>query len=305
MEWLNYHHLHCFWLVAREGRLTAAAEKLRLAPSTVSAQVRQLEDQLGVELFVRRGRGMELTEAGRAALESADQIFGLGQELQAGLRDVGSAAAVLRLRIGVADVLPKLLSARLVQPALLLSRPVHLLCRQGRPDRLLAELGLHELDLVLTDAPTGIGRGLRLHTHPLLRSPLALYGAPALVTALAPGFPASLEGAPLLLSAEGGGRRRAVEAWLGDRQLRPIVVAECEDSAMLKSFGQAGLGCIAMPTAVEAELAERHNLRPIGLLEGVEDKVFAVTTSRRPTHPGLRAILGLGPLDPPRAPAPR
>lgn len=126
-----------------------------------------------------------------------------------------------------------------------------------------------------------------------------------MVTALAPGFPASLEGAPLLLSAEGGGRRRAVEAWLGDRQLRPIVVAECEDSAMLKSFGQAGLGCIAMPTAVEAELAERHNLRPIGLLEGVEDKVFAVTTSRRPTHPGLRAILGLGPLDPPRAPAPR
>lgn len=291
MEPLNYHHLHYFWLVAREGRLTAAADKLGLSPSTLSAQIRQLEEQVGVELFRRRGRGMELTDAGRAALDTADQIFGLGQELQAGLRTIGSAAAVLRLRVGVADVLPKALSARLVQPALQIARPVHLVCRQGRPERLIADLGLHDVDLVLTDAPAGLSRGLRVHTHPLRSSPVGLYGAPALAARIRDAFPAALEGAPLLLSGEGTARRRAVEAWLAGRGLRPQVIAECEDSAMLKSFGQAGLGLIAMPTAVEGELASWYGMQPVGVLDGVEEQVFAVTTERRPTHAGVRAIL--------------
>lgn len=290
MSWLNYHHLQYFWRVAHAGGLTAAARELRLAPSTVSAQIQALEAQLGVQLFLRRGRRLELSPAGRAALAQADQIFALGHELPRLVGDAG-AEAELHLRVGVADVLPRLLVARALQPALSLPRRVHLRCRQGRPERLAAELAQHELDVVLTDAPLPLSGGGRHHAHPLSAGPVALYAAPAVAARLAEGFPASLDGAPLLVPAEGARGRRGLEDWLAARGLRPVVAAEVDDSALVKALAATGLGAFAMPTAVEAELVGRLGLARVGLLDGLEDRLYALTLSRRPSHAGVRALL--------------
>lgn len=292
MDWLNYHHLHYFWMVAREGNLTRASKKLRLSPSTVSAQVRLLEGALDQELFHRQGRRLVLTDAGRTVLAYADQIFSLGAELQGTLaRDPDGTTAPLRLRVGVADILPKLIAWRFLQPALALEQDVHLVCREDTPERLVAELAVHEVDVVLSDTPVGLARGVRAHTHPLGSGTVSLYAAPALARPLRRAWPDALAGAPILLQAEGTTMRRSLDTWFADRSLRPLVVGEFEDSALLKAFGRAGVGCFAMPTALEDELVSRYGVEPVGLLEGVEERFFAITMTRSPENPALRRVL--------------
>jgi LysR family transcriptional activator of nhaA len=289
MEWLNYHHLHYFWLVAREGGLAPAATQLRLAPSTVSGQIRLLQDALGHELFVRSGRRLVLTEIGRVVYGYADEIFGIGRELQDTLKD-RPAGRPLRVTVGVADVVPKLVARRLLEPALHLREPVRLVCREDRPDRLLAELALHELDMILTDAPASPQVKVRSFSHLLLECDVAFLGRRDLALKYRRGFPSSLHGAPLLLPTENTALRRSIDQWLDASGARPRVVAEIEDSALLKVFGQTGLGLFPVAAVVAREVCRQYDVEVVGKAAGLCERFYAVTVERRLRHPAVVAI---------------
>jgi LysR family transcriptional activator of nhaA len=286
MERLNYHHLFYFWMVAREGGVARAARALGLSQPTLSGQIRSLEEFLGAPLFTRVGRGLEPTETGRLVQRYADEIFGLGREMLDTLRDRPTGRPIA-FTVGVADVLPKLVAQRLLEPALRLPTPVRLTVREDRVDRLFAALAIHELDLVLTDAPPAAGAPLRAYPHLLGACDVALYAPPAMARRLKPRFPESLAGAPILLPLEGTAIRRQVDAWLDRREIRPQVVGEFEDSALMKSFGQAGFGVVASPVVIEREMRAQYGLRRIGVLSGVRERFFAVSVERRIKHPAV------------------
>ncbi len=291
-HWLNYHHLHYFWLIAREGSLTQAAKKLRLSPSTLSTQLKQLETALETPLFHRQGRRLVLTDRGRTVLAYADEIFSLGAELrEAVASESGGEGVALRTRVGVADILPRLLAWHFLEAAIDMDQEVHLVCRSDRPERLVADLALHELDIVLTDAPVGLARGVRAHTHPLGSSGVDIFAAPALAQRLRRGWPDSLAGTPMLLPSEGTTLRRTLDLWFANRKLRPLIVGEFDDSALLKAFGEAGVGCFAMASVLADDLARRYGVESVGRLEGVEERLFAVTMSRKPPHAAVRHML--------------
>lgn len=289
MDWLNYHHLLYFWLVAREGGLAPAAKILRLSCSTLSGQIHKLEDHLDVKLFAKRGRKLELTELGRVAYRHASEIFGLGQELRDLLRGK-PAAGPLKLVVGISDVVPKLLVRRLLGPALTTPEAVSLVCREDRLDRLLADLAGHELDVVIADAPVPAGSPVRAYNHVLGESSLTVMGAAALVRPLRRGFPGSLDGAPMLLPLEGGALRRSLSGWFASAKVQPKVVAEAEDSALLKAFAADGMGLMVVPTVIADIVGPRYGLIRLGELDGIEDRYYAISVERRLVHPAVLAI---------------
>ena len=289
MEWLNFHHLRYFWAVAGERSVTRAAEKLHISQPTVSAQIRELEEALGEKLFVRSGRKLLLTDAGRLVQRYADEIFGLGRELMDAVRDRPTDRPV-RLQVGVVDSLPKLVVFRLLQPALSLAGRVQLVCREANSEPLLAELAIHALDVVLSDAPAGPSLKIRAFNHLLGESTVMVYGVPKLAAAHRPGFPGSLNGAPFLLPIEGTPLRRSVDTWFNDNKVRPKVVAEFEDDALIKVFGQAGVGLFLAPTLVDAEITRQLGVRRLGILDDVRERYYAITVERRVSHPAVVAI---------------
>lgn len=286
MEWLNYHHLHYFWVVAQEGTITRAARRLRLAPSTVSAQVKTLEEQLGAELFLRSARRLELTEAGRTVYRYAEQIFALGRELTGAVQS-GAPPRTLRLTVGVADALPKLVAYRILAPALALPEPVQLVCREGRPERLVAELVLNELDLVLADAPAATPR---TYSHLLGESSVSFFAVPAIAEARRLAFPRSLDGAPFVLPLPGTSLRRSLDRWFEAEAIQPIPVGEFEDGALLNVFGQGGAGIFAAPSVVEDALASQYGVEVIGRVEEVRERFYAISAERDIQHPAVVAI---------------
>lgn len=289
MTWLNYHHLLYFWTIVREGSVTRAAGTLRLAQPTLSAQIRQLEENLGARLFQRKGRGLEPTEAGRTVYRYADEIFALGQELREAL--AGRAPGKpLPFVVGVSDVLPKLLVHQLLQPALELPEPVRLVCHEDRMEALVERLFRYELDLVLAEAPLrGQGRG-RAFSHLLGACGVDVFGTRALVRRFGKTFPECLHGAPMLLPAEGTALRAHLERWLGQRGLRPVIRGEFDDNALLKMFGKAGEGFFAAPDALSADLGRDHGVVRLGAAEGVRAQVYAISAERRLAHPAVLAI---------------
>ena len=289
MEWLNYHHLLYFWLVAREGGLAPAAARLRLAHQTVSAQIHVLEHALGEKLFERRGRRLVLTELGSVAYRYADEIFALGTELQETLRGRPSGRP-LRLVVGVADAVPKLIARALLLPALRLPEPVRLVCREDKPARLLSALALHELDVVLSDAPVPPGTSVRAFSHLLGECAVALFASPAQARRLARGFPRSLDGAPFALPTENAALRRLLEHWCEVQGVRPRVVAEFEDSALLKAFAQEVGAVFAAPAPIAAEVERQYRVRRIATLPELRERFYAITVERRLRHPGVLAI---------------
>lgn len=293
---LNYHHLLYFWAVVREGSVTAAAARLRLATPTVSAQVRMLEEQLGERLFRRAGRGLAVTEAGRVAYRYPDEIFTLGRELEETLRG-GPSGQRARLVVGILDSLPKMIVRPLLQPALVGAERVRLICREGRTDALVAALSLHELDVVLSDAPLPAGTAVRAHAHLLGRCGVTFVAATRLAQSHRKGFPASLDGAPLLMPSEGTTLRRALEHWLDGLGIRPVIVAELDDSALLKAFGQDGLGIFAVPQVVEGAVKRQYDVEVVGRTDRVEERFYALTVRRRVEHPGVAAILAAARAD--------
>ena len=290
MEWINYHHLLYFWLAAKAGSVTAAAAELRLAQSTVSAQIRQLEHVLDERLFRRQGRRLVLTDVGRTVYRYAEEIFGLGRELLDAVRDRPTGRP-LRFAVGIADQVPKLIAHRLLMPALALDVPVRLLCSEGETVSLLAELATHQLDVVITDAPVGPGTGVHAFNHLLGESGVTIYGTAAHVRAVRRGFPRSLAGAPFLLPTPGTTLRRALDQWFASHELGPNVVAEVEDSALLTVFGQAGLGLFPAPTVLERALRRQYGVAVAGRLGDVRERFYAISVERRLKHPAVVATL--------------
>ena len=286
---LNYHHLLYFWTVAREGSIARATQKLHLTQPTISTQIRTLEESLGEKLFTRGGRRLVLTEMGQVVFRYAEEIFTLGRELQDVLEGRPTGRPT-RLTVGIADQLPKLLAHRLIAPAFSLPEPLHLVCREGRPDRLFAELATHSLDLVLSDAPLTADVKVRAFNHLLGESNVAVYGAAPLAEKYRRGFPKSLDGAPFLLPTEGSALRRSLEEWFERERIRPVVVGEFSDSALLKVFGMEGLGLFAAPTAIGGDIRRQYEVKTLGALGGVRESFYAITIERRLRHPAVVAI---------------
>ena len=289
MEWLNYHHLLYFWVVARHGSVTRAAAELRLAQPTVSSQLRALEDVLGEKLFTRTGRRLVLTDVGRMVFRYADEIFTLGRELLDTVKGRPTGQP-MRLTVGIADAVPKLIAYRLLQPALMVAEPVRIVCREDKPDRLLAELAVHGLDLVLSDAPIAPTTKVRAFNHLLGECGVTLFGTAALARAFRRGFPRSLGGAPVLLPTDNTALRRSLDDWFESEGVRPRVVSEFEDSALLMAFGQAGMGLFAAPAAIERQVRSQYGVVVVGRLDAVCERFYAISGERRLKHPAVVAI---------------
>lgn len=289
MDWLNYHHLLYFWMVAKEGSVTAAAKSLRLSQPTVSGQVKLLEEALGEKLFRRVGRTLELTEMGRVAYRYSDQIFGLGREMQ-DLFAGRSTQHLEELTVGVSDLVPKLVLHRLLAPAFTMEEPVRLVCREDKTERLLAELSVHELDLVLAEAPIGGQARVRAFNHLLGESTMSFFATPALARELRPGFPGSLDDAPLLVPTASTLLRRGLDHWFSELGIRPRIVAEFDDSALMKAFGREGAGVFPGPSAIEAEICDIYHVDVVGRTEAVSERFYAITIERRIKHPAVRLI---------------
>ena len=289
MEGLNYHHLFYFWTVAREGSIARASATLRLAQPTISAQIATLERALGEKLFTRTGRRLELTETGQMTLRYADQIFTLGRELLTGIRNQPSVRP-LTLHVGVAETMPKLIVYRMLEPSLRLPAPIRVVCREDRSERLLADLAVQDLDVVLTDAPAGPGVKVRVFHHPLGECGVSFFAAPRVAAAYRRRFPRALDGAPFLLPRDGSPIRGALERWFADSGVRPRIVGEFDDSALLKVFGQSGAGVFAAPSAIEAQVRRQYGVRAIGRAEEVRERFYAITLDRKVTHPAVVAI---------------
>ena len=289
MDWLNYHHLFYFWTTAREGSVTLAAERLRLAQPTLSAQIRSLESALGVRLFEKQGRGLVMTEAGRTAFRYADGIFSLGRELQESLAGLTTVSRPV-LAVGISDALPKLMVRNLLEPALHLPEAIRLVCREDRTDRLLAQLTLHDLDLVLADLPLPANSPVKAFSHLLGECGVEIFGTAALRKRHPGTFPRCLEGAPFLLPPEGSALRRGLDQWFELEGVRPRIIGEFDDSALLKSFGQRGLGFFAAPATLAVEVQRQYQVKRLGTAERVRERVYALTLDRRLRHPAVVAI---------------
>jgi len=289
MAWLNYHHLLYFWTVAREGSVTKACGVLNLTQPAISAQIRTLERSLGEKLFEKRGRLLALTETGRLVYRYADEIFTIGRELQETLAGRPSGRPA-RLTVGVVEALPKLVAYRLLEPALRGPDPVHLVLREDRLERLLADLAVHALDIVLSETPIPPSTRVKAFSHLLGECGVTIFGAPQLADAHRRRFPQSLDGAPFLLPTDNTTLRRSLDQWFDRHGAAPRVVAEIEDSAVLKVFGQEGAGLFAAPTAVEREVRRQYGVRVVGRIAEVRERFYAISAERRIRHPAVLAL---------------
>ncbi len=289
MRGINYNHLHYFWVVASEGSVTRAAERLYLTPQTISGQLHALEESLDAKLFRRAGRQLILTERGRLAFEYADEMFRLGAEMTEVLEGKAGARA-LPFTVGIVDVVPKLIAYRLLEPALRLEQPVRIVCREGKLKQLLADVAMHKLDMVLADTPLAAGTGVRAFNHALGECGVTFFASPALASRYREGFPHSLDGAPMLLPATNTALRGALMLWLDQLEIRPHIAGEFEDSALLTAFGQAGVGVFISPTVIESDTTRQYDVEPIGRSDQIRERLFAISAERRLRHPAVVAI---------------
>lgn len=289
MDWLNYHHLLYFWTVVREGSITKACVKLHLSQPTISSQLRKLERAIGAKLFSRVGRGLQVTDTGRMVYRYADEIFSLGRELGDALRG-RAPGRPMRLVVGISEVLSKLVVYRLLQPALELSEPIQLICEEASLDELLPRLAVHELDLVLADSPANSNVRIKAFSHLLGECSVAIFGTSKLVKKHDGNFPECLRNAPLLLPTADSSVRRALDQWFDQHDVRPNVAAEFSDSALMKSFGQQGLGLFPGPSITRGEIERQYDVRQLGTLPELRERFFAITVERRLKHPAAVAI---------------
>jgi LysR family transcriptional activator of nhaA len=288
MAWLNYHHLLYFWTVARLGTIAAASKELHLSQPTISTQLKTLEESLGQKLFQRQGRRLALTDVGRTTYRYADDIFRLGRELQESLAR-GTVGHQVRFTVGVADVIPKLVAERLLEPAFDAVPELHLECLEWPLPSLLGRLALHELDVVLADQPAPPDVKVRAFSHRLGESGMSLFGSRAFA-GLAKKFPHSLDGAPMLLPSLGTAIRASLDTWLQKLGARPRIVGEFDDSALTKVFGRRGRGVFVAPTAIEDEVLSSGDLVVLGRTPEVRQTYYAISVERRLRHPAVVAV---------------
>jgi LysR family transcriptional activator of nhaA len=289
MEWLNYHHLRYFWASVREGSVTRASQRLHISQPAVSAQIRALEQALGEKLLDRSGRHLAPTETGRLVYGYAEEIFGLGTELMETVKWRGKGRTI-RLVVGVADVLPKPIVRRLLEPALHLGERVRIICREDRPvEEFMGELGLHGLDVLLADAPVG-PRGVRAFSHLLGECGTTFFGTAEFARRCRRAFPRSLHGVPCLLPGPNSMLRRSLDHWFHAKKIRPAIIGEFDDSALMNIFGQDGLGVFPGPTAIEADIERLYGVQIVGKVRAVPQRFYAISVERRLRHPAVVAI---------------
>ncbi len=286
---INLGQLRCFWGVAKAGGVHRASATLHLTPQTLSGQIARLEDNLGVRLFERVGRRLELTETGRLTLSYAEEIFQVSTELEEVLRDRPGQSRQL-FRVGIADVVPKVIACELLKPALQLKDPIRLLCREDKLNRLLGELAIHQLDMIIADAPSPFGMDVKCFSHKLGDCGVSFLAAPTLSGKNRKPFPECLNDLPLSLPGHDSVLQLAVLRWLGRHNLRMAVVGEFDDSALMKSFGQAGVGVFPIASVIADEVAQQFHLKNLGKTDEITEQFFAISVQRRLTHPATQAI---------------
>jgi LysR family transcriptional regulator, transcriptional activator of nhaA len=291
---LNYKHLHYFWVVAQEGSITRAAERLDVAVQTISGQLSLLERQLGKSLFNSQGRGLVLSDAGRLALGYADQIFQLGDALVDSMQSSDGESA-LRLRVGISDGIPKLLAYRLLSSVTSMPVEVRLICDEGEFETLLGDLALHRLDVVLTDRAAPIGGNIKVFSSRLGDFATGLFGTPELLARYAPEFPKSLDGVPMLLPTRQNALRGRIDRWLESVGVRPKIVGEFEDSALLNTFGRGGLGIFPAPLVLADQIEDSYNAKPLGAMPAVSEQIYAISNERRIRHPAIEVLCAAAP----------
>jgi LysR family transcriptional regulator, transcriptional activator of nhaA len=287
---VNYKHLHYFWAAARAGGVVRAGQQLNISPQTLSGQIKLLEERLGCALFRKAGRGLELTDDGRLALGYADQIFALGAELEARIGKASTSSAGLDFRVGLSDSVPKSIAYRLLEPALSAAPNVRLICHEGKLADLLGQLAVQRLDLVLADEPLGRQAGLKAFNHALGSTATSFFATPELKRSLKGGFPQCLDDAPMLLPGNASAMRLRFDLWLASRKIRPRIVAEFDDAALMKAFGGEGRGVFMTPTVLESETAAQYGVRVVGRSDELVGEFHAISPERRITHPCVAAI---------------
>ena len=289
MEWLNYHHLLYFWVIAREGSMKKACEELHISQPALSAQLRVLEESLDEKLFTRAGRNLVLTDVGRVAFRYADDIFSLGQELTNTIKGRPSHRP-LRLVVGLAEVVPKIVAYKLLRSVFQLPEPVQIVCWEGRLERLMGELAMHALDIVLADMPAPPTVKVQAHSHYLGDSGVTLFAVPTMAKKYSRGFPHSLNDAPFLLPTSNAPLRRGLESWFTKNGIRPKIIGEFEDGATMKAFGQVGMGIFPGTTVVARDIAKQFGVRRVGEVDALRERFYAISVDRRLSHPGVVAI---------------
>jgi LysR family transcriptional activator of nhaA len=286
---INFRHLYYFWVVAKEGGITQASKRLNLAIQTISSQLSLLEESVGKALFTQQGRRLVLTEAGRLALSYADKIFLLGEQMQEALAEADSSRT--RLTVGISDSLPKLTAYKLLEATATLDRPVRLVCYEDQFEALLGELALHKLDVVLTDREVRAGTSLGVFSHQLFESETIVVGTPALAQVYREAFPRNLNGAPFLLPTRNNALRGKIDEWFDTHGVRPDVVGEFEDNALLNTFGRRGLGLFFAPAVLATEMEEQFGAVLVGRVPQVREQFYAISNERKIQHPAVEAIL--------------
>lgn len=287
---MNFKHLHYFWATAHAGGIVKAGEQLHTSPQTLSGQIKLLEGRLGRKLFRKSGRKLELTEDGRMALGYADEIFQLGSELEASLREQRGTRRTIDFRVGVADSVAKTVVYRLLEPALQLPEPVRMVCSEGTFTELLGLLALRRVDLVIADEPLTRRVSIKAFNHALGRSTMSFFATPALRAGLKGDFPHCLDGAPMLIPGPASSVRAPFDAWLVRQRLRPQVVGEFDDLALMATFGREGRGVFVSPSVLEAETEAQHGVQAIGRSDELVEEFYAISVERRISHPCVVAI---------------
>ena len=289
MEWLNYHHLRYFWTVAKEGGLARAAAKLHVSQPSISEQIRELEEAFGEKLFRREGRSNKLTDAGQVVFGYAEEIFALGRELMNAVKQ-RPGAKTLRFHVGVVDSFPKLVTNEILKPVFAMPQAVHVVCREGKMEDLLAQLAAHRLDLVLSDEPASSSTNFKVFSHTLGESSITLCAEAKLAAKLKRNFPRSLNDAPALLPAENTALRRSLETWFRAQNVKPNIVAEFDDLALMKVMAAEGRGFIAVPTVALKEAVSRYQFRSLGQATACRVRFHAITAERRIVHPAVQVV---------------
>jgi LysR family transcriptional activator of nhaA len=290
MQRINYQHLFYFWHVVTAGSITAACEKLHLAQPTISGQLTVFEQAIGEKLFYKQGRKLQLTDTGHIVFNYADEIFALGRDLGNTLKGLPTGRA-LRLSIGIADALPKLVVYRLMQPVFQLPEQVKIYCYEDKVERLLSDITLQRIDLVLSDTPLTSSSNVNIFNHLLGESAVTVFANSELAAIYRPNFPRSLSGAPFLLPTNNTALRRSLDQWFDNENIRPNIQAEIEDSALIKTFGKGGMGLFVAPTIVESEIKRQYMVETVGSIESVKERFYAITVRRKLKHPAVTAIL--------------
>ena len=290
MSPLNYNHLYYFYVVAKEGSIVKASETLNLTPQTISGQISSFENQIGILLFDRKGRKLHLSEFGQLIFSYAEEIFQIGGELK-NVIATQQPNQYLTFTVGITDVIPKTLAYQLLKPALDMADPIRLICHEGDQESLLAELAVNKLDLILTDQPLRPGNNVKAYNHQLAESGLTFFASSAITKNMTEDFPLSLSEKPFLMQSKKSVIHQRLSSWFQTHNIAPTIVAEFDDSALMKSFGQSGYGIFTGPTLIEQHIMSQYNVAVIGRTEELKEQYYAISPERRLKHPAIIGIV--------------